>query len=325
MNKMKRFAAVLLTVLVILSLAGCQNIENLVKSRLQRSSDKSGSGYNIYYLNQNGDGILGTAYQLTSTTEESIVDECMKALAEEPEKSVYRAVLTGPAAVENYKYDKQKKSLAIYFSESFELMPETSQLLTRAAVVKTMTQFRNIVDYVTIKIGGSWLTGANGEVLRMDRDFFVSEITNDLDLHEDARMTLYFLSENGRKLAAYEATQRYYNYSKDSLAAVVMDALLRGPVTDQYRSPLSSSIQVRSIHISDGLCTVDFNRAFLTPVENVPYKMTVYSVVSTLCALGTVNEVNITVEGETVTEAPEDVVLSGPMTPDTSLIEKRSE
>ncbi len=321
MRKIKRFAALLLSLLLILSMTGCSNFAEQVRSRFNGSSEKSGSGYNIYYLNQNGTGLLGMSYQLTSTTENEIIAECMNALTMESEDGAYRPVLNGPAVVEDYKYDKETRTLAIYFGQTFESMPAYTQLLTRAAVVKTMTQFRSIVEYVTINIGGKWLTAEDGSVLKMDRNEFVSEITNDLDLLEDAKLTLYFVSGSGSRLAAYETTQRYYNYSKNSLAAIVMDALLRGPVTDQYRSPLSSSTQVRSIHISDGVCTVDFNQAFLTPVEEVPYELTVYSVVNTLCELSSISQVQITVEGEAVTAAPSNMDLTAPLTAKPELIE----
>ena len=314
MNRSKRLRLLVIIVCLILTLTGCQNISNLARSRFGNNTDKSGSGYNIYYLSQNGSSISGVAYQLTSTTERDIIAECMDAMATMPENTGYSAVLTGPAAVEKYSYNKDNKTLSVYFNESFYTLEEDTQLLTRAAVVKTMTQFRNIVDYVTIKIGEDWLRDAEGNVLRMDRDDFVSEITNDLDQLEDARIILYFANKDLEYLSVSETNQRYYNYGKDSLASIVIDALLRGPVTDQYRPSFSSSTQVRSLHTSDGLCTVDFNQAFLKPVDKMPYELTVYSLVNTLCELPGINQVQITVDGEVVKAAPEDVDISGPLT-----------
>ena len=297
MKKVKRLMVLLLLAVMLLTATGCQNIKGFMDTRLSRSADTSGAGYNIYYISRNETGISGFAYQLTSTTENDIIDECLAALAVDPEDSVYRAVLSGESALADHRYDKESKTLEIYFDADFSDQTEQTQLLTQAAVVKTMTQFRNIVDYVTINIGGSWLSDKDGNPLKFDNKEYVSEITNDLDLLKDARMMIYFVSKESGKLSPYEAQQRYYNYSGDSLAATVMEVLLRGPVGDQYIGTLSSSTQVRSIHISDGICTVDFNCAFMTPVENVSFEQTVYSVVDSLCELAKVSSVQITVEG----------------------------
>lgn len=313
MKIVKRLTVLLLMMTLLLPVMGCQNIKGFVDTRLRRASETSGAGYNIYYISRNETGISGFAYQLTSTTENDIIDECLAALSADPDDSVYRAVLTGASELADHRYIKDSKTLEIYFDAGFSDQTEQTQLLTEAAVVKTMTQFRNIVDYVSINIGGSWLADKDGNPLKFDNKEYVSEITNDLDLLKDARMMIYFVSKESGKLSPYEAQQRYYNYSGDSLAATVMDVLLRGPVGDQYISTLSSSTQVRSIHISDGICTIDFNSAFMTPVENVSFEQTVYSVVDSLCELSKVNSVLITVEG--AVPVTDNIDFSVPLSP----------
>lgn len=321
MKNVKRLMAMLLILLMLIPLAGCQNIRDYAENRLKRSSDTSGAGYNIYYISRNETGISGFAYQLTKTNENDIIDECLEALASDPQDASYRAVLTGASKLKEHHYDKDHKTLEIYFDAGYLDQPNQTQLLTRAAVVKTMTQFRNIVEYVSINIGGQWLADEEGNPLKLDNSEYVSEITNDLDLLKDAKMSIYFVSQKTLKLSAYEAQQRYYNYSGDSLAAVVMDMLLRGPVGDNYIGTLSSSTQVRSIHISDGICSVDFNQAFLTPVENVTFEQTVYSVVNTLCELSKVSSVLITVDGNVPENVPEGIDLSAPLSPRAELYE----
>lgn len=321
MRIIKRLTAMLLLLAMIIPFAGCGNIRDFVENRLKPASDTSGAGYNIYYISRSETGISGFAYQLTKTNENEIIDECLEALAADPQDSAYRAVLTGSSKLTEHHYDKAHKTLEIYFDAGYLDQPQQTQLLTRAAVVKTMTQFRNIVDYVSINIGGQWLSDEEGNPLKLDNSEYVSEITNDLDLLKDAKMTIYFVSQKSGKLSAYEAQQRYYNYSGDSLAAVVMDMLLRGPVGETYTATLSSSTQVRSIHISDGICSVDFNQAFLTPVENVSFEQTVYSVVNTLCELSKVSSVLITVEGNVPENVPDGIDLSAPLSPRAELNE----
>ena len=321
MKTVRRLAVILLLIVMLLPVTGCQNIKNALDNRLRRSSDTSGAGYNIYYIDRSETAIGAFAFQLTSTNENDVIEESLKALASDPEDTAFRAVLTGASELTDYHYDKAHKALEIYFDGAYLDQPEQVQLLTRAAVVKTMTQFRSIIDYVSINIGGSWLADAEGNPLKLDNSEYVSEITNDLDLLKDAKMTIYFIWKESGKLKAYEAQQRYYNYSGDSLAAAAMDALLRGPVGDQYIGTLSSGAQVRSIHISEGVCSVDFNQAFLTPVDGVSFEQTVYSVVNTLCELTKVSSVQITVEGAAPENVPENIDLSAPLSPRADLYE----
>ena len=67
--------------------------------------------------------------------------------------------------------------MTLYFSQEYEQLSRTSEMLVRTAIVKTMTQFGGIIDYVSFNVDGSWLTDSNGNTLRMKNSDYVSEVS----------------------------------------------------------------------------------------------------------------------------------------------------
>lgn len=81
MRRSWRCMAALLLMIMILVSGGCQNIRHLSVSQSEKDDADTGTGYNIYYINNDETKIKAFAYQLSSTTEDGIISECMEALA----------------------------------------------------------------------------------------------------------------------------------------------------------------------------------------------------------------------------------------------------
>ena len=103
---------------------------------------------------------------------------------------------------------------------------------------------------------------------------------------------------------------------------MLLDALIRGPSESSGGAVLSKNTQIRSIYTKDGICTVDFNQAFLEKTAEQNFKLNVYSVVNTLCSLEQIDRVYINVDGASVENAPDGIDLSRELTPDMSLVTK---
>ena len=85
MRRSLRCMAALLLMITILVSGGCQNMRHLSVSQSEKDDADTGTGYNIYYINNDETKIKAFAYQLSSTTEEGIISECMEALAVSPD------------------------------------------------------------------------------------------------------------------------------------------------------------------------------------------------------------------------------------------------
>lgn len=308
-----RRLAVLLMICLTVFLGGCQSIRYLAgEHKAKNESNDAGTGYNIYYINNDETKLCAVGYQLVSTTEDGIIQECIEALQVNPGDKNYKPVIGAQVRIERYTYDKDSRTLSLYFYKEYNQMSRTSEMLVRAAIVKTMTQFSGIIDYVSFNIDGEWMTDAEGNTLRMKDSDYITEITSNLDHLEDASLCLYFASEDGSGLVRVHTTLKYYDTAP--MAAVILDALLRGPGREGCQAVLSADTQVKNVYVKDGVCQVDFNQGFLEKIGDQDFRLNVYGVVNSLTELEDVDKVRITVDGQQITEAPDGVVLTEDLT-----------
>lgn len=308
-----RWLAVMLVICAVALMSGCQNIKYLAEAYKAKSeAENAGTGYNIYYINNDETKLRAVGYQLVSTTEDGIIQECLEALQTNPEDKNYKPVIAAPVSIERYSYDKDSRTLSLYFYKEYNQMSKTSEMLVRAAVVKTMTQFSGIIDYVSFNVDGEWMTDSSGNTLRMKDSDYITEITSNLDHLENASLCLYFASADGSGLVRTYTTLKYYDTTP--MAMVVLDALVRGPVAEDCMPVLSTDTRVKNVYVKDGICQVDFNQGFLKKIDEQDFRLNVYGVVNSLTELEDVDKVRITVDGQPVTETPDGVVITYDLT-----------
>lgn len=209
MRKIKRRMAVLLLVMVMLISGGCQNMHHLSANQTGKDDADTGTGYNIYYITTMRQGLRPLRNQLSSTTEDGIISECMEALSKTPDDKNYQRSLQFIGEGAAYNYDKDSRTLSLFFSKEYAQMPKTTEMLVRTAIVETMTQFGGIIDYVSFSIDGSWMTDEAGNVLRMKNSDYVSEVGGSQGELDEERFCLYYVSSDGSGLVRTYQTIRY--------------------------------------------------------------------------------------------------------------------
>lgn len=112
-------------------------------------------------------------------------------------------------------------------------------------------------------------------------------------------VTLYFASEEGNNFYLVPET-RNIEVSDDIYMETVRQ-LIKGPEGSSLYPTLPSGTTVRSVDITDGLATVDFDISIITDTE-IPHSSTtetlaIYSIVDTLTEFDDIDSVRITVEG----------------------------
>lgn len=293
MRRSWRCMAALLLMIMILVSVGCQNIRHLSVSQSEKDDADTGTGYNIYYINNDETKIKAFAYQLSSTTEDGIISECMEALAVSPDDKNYKAVIASSVKVQQYQYDKDSRTLTLYFSQEYEQLSRTSEMLVRTAIVKTMTQFGGIIDYV------SEVSGSQGHV-------------------KEARFCLYFAAKDGSGLVRIYQTIHYPE--TESMAEVVVRTLMQGYPSDKYKPVVSQDTLLKSVSVNDGLCQLDFSKEFLNKIDGQDFRLNVYGIVNSLTELSDIQRVRITVDGKLIEEEPDGVVLMNEMTAKPDLV-----
>ncbi len=177
-------------------------------------------------------------------------------------------------------------------------MSATTEVLVRAAVVRTLTQLEG-VNYVGITIQGEQLYDNTGDPIGlMSADRFINNDGNEINTYELIRVKLYFANEDGDKLiAAYR--EKHYS-TNTPLERFIVEEIISGPsgqVEGLYPT-VNPETKILSVSTKDGICYVNLDSGFLTVVNNVSTEAAIYSIVNSLVELSNINKVQILVNGE---------------------------
>ena len=256
----------------------------------------NGKVYNIYYVD-NGETKNLTREYITETEEtETLLKELLEQLAMVPDKFEYEAPLAGGCNLLGYTLDNGQ--LTMNYDGSYRDMDSVKEVLTRAAIVRTLTQIPGI-EYVVFTVQGEMLTDSSGiAVGTMSSDLFIDNAGNEINAYEQVSLHLYFANEDGTYLV--EENRRNVVYSSNiSLEKLVVEKLVQGPESDGAYPTINPLTTTISVTVSDRVCYVNFSEAFLEQPYNVSADVTIYSITNSLVELSNVNKVQISINGET--------------------------
>ena len=78
----------------------------------------------------------------------------------------------------------------------------------------------------------------------------------------------------------------------------MIEQLIDGPEGDEGYATLNPYTRVISVTVTDGVCFVNLDSAFLESPGNVTPQVSIYSIVNSLAELSTVHKVQFLVNGE---------------------------
>ncbi len=263
-----------------------------------RQGQEGSYSYQIYYVNKDNTKVVGEEYltDTESSDTQALLAELLGKLGEIPEKPEYNAPLAASFSVDSYELNEGQ--LHMVFTEEYRDLEPISEILYRAAIVRTVTQIEN-VDTVTFSIMGEALTDAIGmPVGTMTADSFVDNAGTEINAYAEAALNLYFASASGDKLVEVDRNVIYN--SNISLEKQVMDELIKGPQEGENGYPaINPATSVLGVTVKDGVCYVNLSQEFLTQIYDVTSDVTLYSIANSMAELPNVNKVQISVDGET--------------------------
>ena len=122
----KRMICVLLSMVLLFSLTGCNNKE------------KKEGEYQIYYMNMDRTRLVSEVYDSTGATGEELVQELLAKLQSAPDSIKLRQTIPVDIVVNSVKINGVY--LYIDFNEAYKELSHTEEVLVRAAIVKTVMQ-----------------------------------------------------------------------------------------------------------------------------------------------------------------------------------------
>ncbi|MBO5209918.1 MAG: GerMN domain-containing protein [Lachnospiraceae bacterium] len=293
----RRFGLIMLLLITVFSLMSCGRQQEV----------KNGKAYLVYYVNKEETKIFANEYQTETEEKQELVDELLMQLSTDSEKMEYIAPLSGKFEVLGYTLDGEQ--LTIDFDEHYKELDSIKEILTRAAIVRTLTQVEGI-KYVSFTIQGEILTDNAGVAIgTMSADMFIDNAGKEINTYEKVNLCLYFANENGDRLV--QETQRNVVYNSNiSIEKLVVEKLIEGPATDSAYPTINPATKIISVNVKDGICYVNLDSAFLSQPYNVTSDVTMYSITNSLVELPNVNKVQISINGETAILYKESVSLT---------------
>lgn len=296
MNKKSYYILLLISVLFA---AACGGSGGMDRSRVRK----------VYYINNSETSVVMHEYEMIAGDAEGQLEELLEQLATMPPKLEYKAPLQMGFTLLSAYIDGEKLYLDV--SEEYRGLSATTEILVRAALVRTMSQVEGI-KYVAITVEGGQLHDSLGNVVGlMSAEQFIDNAGDEINAYDKVRLRLYFANEEGTALIATNRTMAYN--TNISLERLVVEQLLSGPgadVADVVYPVINPNTKIVSVSVRDGICYVNFDENFLNQTYNVSSEVAIYSIVNSLGELTSVNRVQISINGETNIMYRESISLS---------------
>ncbi|WWR16954.1 GerMN domain-containing protein [Lachnospiraceae bacterium JLR.KK008] len=275
----------MLLLFIIVIMSGCG----------KRSEAGRGKTIDIYYLNKEETGISSEPYEVQAADTNQQIAEVLQAMAQTPEDVEFKAPISGSVNVLEVVRDEEQVILTV--DESYRNLEPAVEVLTRAALVRTLTQLDQ-VEYVSMKVRNDPLTDLSGNPIGiMEASMFIDNAGDEISTYERARLTLYFADESGTKLK--ETTRSVVYNTNISTEKLVVEELIRGPANEETYPTINPETKVNNVTVQDGVCYVNLSESFLTQMTNVTSEVTIYSITNSLVELPNVNKVQISINGDT--------------------------
>ena len=285
-KKWTKACILLLLLLSALSFGGCRNEEEA----------ESGNAVEVYYLNREETKIVPEVkYLEEGLTQEEQIQTLSGLLKEAPEDVSLKAIVGNSFEINSYKVEEGQLDLDV--DEAYRRLPDTTEVLARAALVKTFTQIDGI-NHVLMSVGGESLTDGAGTVIGpMTADTFIDNAGEAINRSEVATLKLFFANEAGDRLVETSRTVEYN--SNTSMERLIVEYIIKGPDTDQAYPVINPETKILGVTVKDGTCYETLREDFLTQVYNVTADVVIYSIINSLVELSSVNKVQISVNGKT--------------------------
>lgn len=260
-------------------------------------NEPEGLSVEVFYLNKSETKLISEPHQLSGNTTKEMIVEVLKLLCDVPENKELKATLSGGINIINYSYSDGKVTVSL--GEKYKDLSKTTEILTRASVVKSLSQIPE-VEYVMITIGGEPILDYSGnEIGIMTADMFLDNTDEQMNNYEKITIRLYFANETGDGLIAINRSLLYnIGLSNVPLEKLVVEQLISGPANEDSYPSINPSTKILGVTVKDGVCYLNLDSSILTPVNEVTSDVTIYSIVNSLVELSDINKVQISIDGK---------------------------
>ncbi len=248
----------------------------------------------LYYLNEERTKVISENYKLGFGRAEEQISELLTKLEEilwtEDEKNL----ITDQNPICEFKVGKDGL-LVLRFAADYKGTQTITEVLRRAAIVKTMCQLSK-VSSVEFYIGMQPLMTSGGKPVGiLTAEDFIDSTGKNTEFYQEARVAVYFANETGDALV--ESNLKITYDGKVSTERLILEQLLEGPLLGGMQAVIPEGTVLNKVNIRDGICYVDFNEKFMEKREGIEPEVAIYSIVNSLTELSNVYKVQFLING----------------------------
>lgn len=248
----------------------------------------------LYYLNEERTKVISESFCLEKGTLDEQVSAFLTALEEVLWTADERNLIADKNPIYEYKVD-ENGLISLRFSADYNASPSITEVLRRAAIVKTFCQLEEITA-VEFYIGTQPLLTSTGKPVGMlTAEDFIDSTGENTEFYQEAKVIVYFANEAGDALL--ESNLKITYDGTMTTERLVLEQLMEGPVLDNMQAVIPKGTLVNKVTIRDGVCYVDFNEKFLEKREGITAEVAVYSIVNSLTELSNVYKVQFLING----------------------------
>lgn len=270
--------------------------------------------YQIYYVSDDGLGIVSESYQSISTEIEALAVELLEKMKDTTGEGNFQNRKGLEATVKELSITEGDR-LLINFETDYYNNKGVMEVLTRACIVKTLTQIKSI-DFIEFNVAGQPLVDTNEKLVGlMTKEDFI----DDIEMETSYQITVYFANKEGTALV--KSSKVIYDTGTSSMEQLVIKQLISGPTEDGMKATIPDGTTLLKATTKDGICYVDFNPNFMSKISDISEDVAIYSIVNSLVELPNVNKVQFMINGEVKKTYSENVAFDGFFERNLALIE----
>ncbi len=265
--------------------------------------------YAIYCLDRDENKLVEYTYHTDADDTDDIIKELIAEMSSLNDDVSRRESIRG---FEVTDYSRTGSQLTLYLSETYKDMMPTTEVLVRAAIVRTLCQV-NGVHSIIMRIGDEELLDALGiPVGSMTEAQFIDNEGNEINAYDNIELTLYFASPDGERLKKCLRSVEYN--TSISVEKLVVEQLIQGLTEEEEAGGVKATVNpqttIINVTVKDGICYVNLDNNFLLIPTGVRPEVIIYSIVDSLVELPAVSKVQISIDGNSEISLGENMPLS---------------
>lgn len=277
----KKVRLLLITLLLaVFSLSGCKETEEESK-------------YKVYYTQEGANQIQSENFLPSQEDVETMAQEMTVLLNYVTEDGT--SLL--PKGIKIQTFENEEGIMKLDLSDGYLHLDTVEEVLLRAALVKDYVQIPEIY-LVSMTVNGEKLKDSQGrEIGPMSQESFLENSGKEITAYQYKQLQLYFANETGDRLVP-ETRQVYYS-SNTPIEKVIVEQLLRGPSEIGHYPTLPSDTRIVAVSVADKIAYINLGKGFLDNALAVDAQVPIYSIVHSVIAAGNVDQVQISINGNT--------------------------